>query len=161
MNHNIGPDVCFDPKVVAALRTLVERDRALTQVEELIARVDIPKALRKLSCLYEMSNDADLTEIGERDRDREDHYTYLRELILGLRGNGTEVQQNALEELSWIVSYLAHYDQDANHAWMVRRIRAILAGKDPGSVIGWVETDGVRPPRRDVQPIDTKVLDLN
>lgn len=48
------------------------------------------------------------------------------------------------EELSWIVSYLAHYDQDANHAWMVRRIRAVLAGKDPSGVVGWTEMDGVR-----------------
>lgn len=48
------------------------------------------------------------------------------------------------EELLWIVSYLAYYDQDANHAWMVRRICAVLAGKDPSGVVGWTEMDGVR-----------------
>lgn len=57
-------------------------------------------------------------------------------------------QDSAREELSFIVSYLAHNDQDANHAWMVRRIRAVLAGKDPGAVDPWSEHDGVRRPRR-------------
>ena len=57
-------------------------------------------------------------------------------------------QDSAREELSFIVSYLAHNDQDANHAWMVRRIRAVLAGKDPGAVEPWSEHDGVRRPRR-------------
>ena len=48
------------------------------------------------------------------------------------------------QELQQIVSYLGHFDQDANHAWMVRRIRAVLAGKDPNTVQGWTEHDGVR-----------------
>lgn len=50
----------------------------------------------------------------------------------------------ASEELRFIISYLAHNDQDANHAWMVRRIRAVLAGKDPSKVEPWSEHDGVR-----------------
>lgn len=53
------------------------------------------------------------------------------------------------DELLWIVSYLAHQDQDANHAWMVRRIRAVLVGKDPTQAGGWMESDGVRAPRHD------------
>ena len=56
-------------------------------------------------------------------------------------------ETTAKEELTFIVSYLAHNDQDANHAWMVRRIRAVLAGKDPNSVEPWSVHDGVRPPR--------------
>ncbi len=47
------------------------------------------------------------------------------------------------EELAFIVSYLGHNDQDANHAWMVRRIRAVLAGKDPATVEPWSPFDGV------------------
>ena len=50
------------------------------------------------------------------------------------------------EELLQIVSYLGHYDQDANHAWMVRRIRAVLAGKNPNTVEGWTMQDGVPAP---------------
>ena len=50
------------------------------------------------------------------------------------------------EELMQIVSYLGHYDQDANHAWMVRRIRAVLAGKNPSTVEGWSMLDGVPAP---------------
>lgn len=53
----------------------------------------------------------------------------------------------AREELTFIVSYLGHNDQDANHAWMVRRIRAVLAGKDPNAVEPWSVHDGVRQPR--------------
>jgi hypothetical protein len=62
----------------------------------------------------------------------------------------SEVANPAREELSFIVSYLAHNDQDANHAWMVRRIRAVLAGKDPRTVEPWNEADGVHQPRRSV-----------
>ena len=51
------------------------------------------------------------------------------------------------EELQQIVSYLGHFDQDANHAWMVRRIRAVLAGKDPNTVEGWTLHDGVPAPK--------------
>lgn len=51
----------------------------------------------------------------------------------------------AIEELRQIKSYLGHYDQDANHAWMVRRIDAVLAGRDPSGVVGWTEHDGTRP----------------
>lgn len=54
--------------------------------------------------------------------------------------------QPAREELKFIISYLGHQDQDANHAWMVRRIRAVLAGKDPRQVEPWNEADGVRKP---------------
>ena len=50
------------------------------------------------------------------------------------------------EELQQIVSYLGHFDQDANHAWMVRRIRAVLAGKNPSMVEGWSMLDGVPAP---------------
>ena len=50
------------------------------------------------------------------------------------------------EELLQIVSYLGHFDQDANHAWMVRRIRAVLAGKNPSMVEGWSMLDGVAAP---------------
>ena len=50
------------------------------------------------------------------------------------------------EELLQIVSYLGHYDCDANHAWMVRRIRAVLAGKNPSTVEGWTMLDGVLAP---------------
>lgn len=35
------------------------------------------------------------------------------------------------EELIFIKSYLSHQDQDADHGFMVRRIDAVLAGKDP------------------------------
>jgi len=59
------------------------------------------------------------------------------------RGTG----QTAREELRFIKSYLGHQDQDANHAWMVRRIDAVLAGKDPSKVEGWREEDMVRKPR--------------
>lgn len=51
------------------------------------------------------------------------------------------------EELMQIVSYLAHYDQDANHAWMVRRIRAVMLGKNPNLVEGWSMFDGVPEPK--------------
>lgn len=51
------------------------------------------------------------------------------------------------DELRFVIHYLGHHDQDANHAWMVRRIRAVLDGKDPNAVQGWTEHDGVRPPR--------------
>ena len=51
------------------------------------------------------------------------------------------------EELLQIVSYLGHYDQDANHAWMVRRIRAVLVGRNPNVVEGWSMLDGVPEPR--------------
>lgn len=50
------------------------------------------------------------------------------------------------EELCFIVHYLGHQDQDANHAWMVRRIRAVLLGEDPSKVEPWNEMDSVRPP---------------
>ena len=50
------------------------------------------------------------------------------------------------QELLQIVSYLGHYDQDANHAWMARRIRAVLAGKNPSTVEGWSMHDGVPAP---------------
>lgn len=57
------------------------------------------------------------------------------------------VRANSYEqEMRQIVSYLGHYDQDANHAWMVRRIRAVLAGKNPNAAVGWTEHDGVRAP---------------
>lgn len=52
------------------------------------------------------------------------------------------------DELIFIRSYLAHNDQDANHAWMARRINAVLGGVDPSTVAGWAESDGVRAPRR-------------
>ena len=60
------------------------------------------------------------------------------------------VEEKYREELQQIVSYLGHFDQDANHAWMVRRIRAVLAGKDPNTVKGWTEHDGVPAPKKAV-----------
>ncbi len=52
------------------------------------------------------------------------------------------------EELRFIIHYLGHNDQDANHAWMVRRIRCVLAGKNPNEAAPWQESDGVREPKR-------------
>lgn len=54
-----------------------------------------------------------------------------------------ERAEKAEEELRHIKTYLGHYDQDANHAWMVRRIDAVLNGRDPGSVEGWTEHDAI------------------
>lgn len=49
--------------------------------------------------------------------------------------------EGALDELSFIKSYLGHRDQDANHAWMVRRIDAVLAGKDPSTAAPATDAD--------------------
>lgn len=41
----------------------------------------------------------------------------------------------AREELRFIKAYLGHQDQDADHAFLVRRIDAVLAGRDPSPIV--------------------------
>ncbi len=39
------------------------------------------------------------------------------------------------ETLRLMISYLGHQDQDANHEWMVRKMREALNGIHPGAAI--------------------------
>lgn len=81
-------------------------------------------------------------------RDEAERAVVALQEALGTRPQEAPTADAAREELSFIVTHLAHHDQDANHAWMVRRIRAVLAGKNPGEVDGWLESDGMPEPRR-------------
>lgn len=111
------------------------------------ARFDVPRTDNALPTNPDVQF-AEIREAFQKDADRDDlealpalpSYAVAARVALRER-------RAAREELRFIVSYLGDQDQDANHAWMVRRIRAVLQGQPASSALPWQETDGKRKPR--------------
>lgn len=58
----------------------------------------------------------------------------LRERVARLQVNEKQVEV-LTETLRLMISYLGHQDQDANHLWMVKKMREALDGRHPGASI--------------------------
>lgn len=106
--------------------------------------LDCPFTAIGMVCVLPMGHPSDAA-FGGHFLVRRDLVDEIAELRAKYRKRSNATPRSAeREELIFIRSHLAHHDQDANHAWLARRINAVLAGRDPTTVPGWQESDGVR-----------------